>query len=98
SVARAGHIPSIDFTANYYLKRTGILQDSRWDLGVQFSLPLFQGDAIQAQVEEAAQGTKVRELELARARRQAEREIRTLYAAVKRGETQFRLLETAAKE
>ena len=79
TVARASHFPTVDFNANYYLTRTGILADSKWDLGVQITFPLFQGGETQARVNEANERQKQRELELNQNLRNAVREVRTLY-------------------
>ena len=79
SVARAGHFPSLDLTANYYLRRAGILADSKWDVTLNLVFPLFQGGTTQARVREAAERRKQSELQLSTARRNAERQIRSLH-------------------
>jgi len=79
AVARAGHFPSLDLAANYYLRRAGILADSKWDVTLNLVLPLFQGGTIQARVSENVERRKQTELQLATARRNAERQIRSLH-------------------
>jgi outer membrane protein len=97
SVARAGHFPSIDFTGNYYLSRTGVQSSVNWDLGVSFVLPLFQGGIVSARVSEALGRKNERELLLAQGRRSAENQIRSAYETVRAGIEQTDALEQAAR-
>jgi outer membrane protein len=81
-VAWGQHLPSIDFIGNYYLKRpAGIFDGVNWDAQAQLTLPIFSGGIIQSQVRDAALSRENSGLELARLRRDAEREVRTLYGA-----------------
>lgn len=82
TVARIGHFPAIDLNANYYLKRAGVLADSKWDASLSLTIPIFQGGAVQAQVREANEKKKEQELLLATTRRNAEKEIRSLHQEV----------------
>jgi outer membrane protein len=74
-IARGGHFPQVDFISNYYIDRTGILSTSEWDLGVQVSLPLFQGGVVQSSVREALQGKRIVELRSLETERSAQRDI-----------------------
>jgi outer membrane protein len=78
-IARAGHQPTIDFTANYYLLRTGIVEESEWDLGVSVSLPLFQGGTVLAATSEAAERKREVVLAYERLKRESERDITILW-------------------
>lgn len=78
-VARGAHLPTIDVAGNYYLKRPGFLEDTKWDVAFRLTLPLFAGGTIQSEVREAASLDREAELELARLRRVAEAEIRAYY-------------------
>ncbi len=82
AIARGGHLPSIDATGNYYLKRVGVLENSKWDAGVSITIPLFQGGVIQSGVREASLVEKESTLLLAQARRDAERQVRTFYTGL----------------
>lgn len=79
SSSRSGHMPSVDFNGNYYLERTGVLKDSKWDVGVAVNIPLYQGGAVNARVKEAAERKREAALVLARLRREIERDIRILW-------------------
>jgi len=83
SVAWGAHLPTLDAVGNYYLKRPGFLSDLKWDIGLRLTVPLFEGLATQAKVSEAISRRKEAELELARVRRMAQQEIRSLYERVK---------------
>ncbi len=82
SIAKAGHHPTVDFNANYYFERTGILQDSDWDLGVVVSLPLFQGGTVMAQTREAAERRREDVLAYERLKREVDRDVRILWQNV----------------
>jgi outer membrane protein len=97
SVAKGGHYPSLDAGANYYLTRTGVLANSKWDFTVTLSVPIFQGGAIQSQVEEAVQLRKISDLSLAFARREAESEVRTLYQRLVSELDQLKTLKRASE-
>lgn len=94
-VARAGHLPSLDFTANYYLRRTGVLADAKWDLGVNLTIPLFQGGVIQSGLRESYEKKKEKELSLSLSRRQAVKEIKALYRELSGQMAQHRALKNA---
>lgn len=96
SVARGAHYPQIDAFGNYYFDRTGVQKDAKWDLGVQVTIPLFAGGTIQAAVRENAEIHKGRELNLSYARRNAEKEIRSLSDTLTSTYSQYKLLKEAA--
>lgn len=82
SVARSGHWPSLDFNANYYLYRASAFWENvKWDVGLNLSMPIFQGGGVSSRVREASFKQKEREAILTQTRRQAEREIRSAYQA-----------------
>lgn len=76
SIARGAHLPNLDLSANYFLKRQTFPEKSKWDLTLTATLPLFQGGIVQSQVRQASELEKQAELQLALARRTAEQEIR----------------------
>ncbi len=80
SAARAGHYPSLDLAANYYVERTGPFKGNDWDVGLTLTLPLFQGGAVQSKVRQAMARRGEKELNLGLSQRQIERDIRQLYA------------------
>jgi len=82
SLAKAGHHPTVDFNANYYFERTGILQDSEWDVGVAVSVPIFQGGTVMAQTREAAERKRENVLAYERLKREVERDVRILWQNV----------------
>jgi outer membrane protein len=79
SIAKAGHHPSVDFIANYYFERTGILQDSEYDFGVQVSLPLYQGGTVMAQTREVSERKRSQVLAYERLKREVERDVTILW-------------------
>lgn len=95
-IARGGHFPSLDLSGNYYLERKGgVLAQSKWDVGAQLSIPLFQGGVVKAQVGEAAARSAEQRIELERLRRNAETEIRNIYSTSSSAVRQYTALERA---
>lgn len=92
SVARGSYLPNLDLGANYYLYREGTLKDSKWDLGLTLTVPLFQGGLIRAQVAEAEAVVQEQELLLEQARRIAEREIRLAHQTLQSAISQISIL------
>jgi len=97
AVARGGHFPSLDASANYYLTRTGVLANSKWDIGLTLSVPIFRGGSTQAAVREAVEVRKQAELELALAERTAESEVRTTHGRLVSLISQMKTLKKAAE-
>jgi outer membrane protein len=97
TVAKGGHWPTIDAVGNYYLKRPGILDDIKWDVSFRLSFPLFSGGTVKAEVGEAAAKSSQAELELARARREAGEEIRSLYETIQARIEQLKFLKQSTE-
>lgn len=93
--AWGGHLPSIDFSGNYYFRRTGILENVAWDINLTLTVPLFQGGIVSAQVREANEKHKEQSLLLAQLRRNAQKEIRTFHVSLTRGISQLTALKSA---
>ena len=94
-MAREAHLPTIDLNGNYYLDRSGPQNDVKWDATLAVTLPVFAGGTTVSKTREAASQKAQAGLALARARRAAEQEIRTLHAAVNADAEQVTLLSKA---
>lgn len=79
SAAFGSHLPQIDFSGNYYLKRTGNLANVKWDLGVIAVIPIFNGGVTQSTVRENIKIRQTKELQLQYARRNAEKDLKVSY-------------------
>jgi outer membrane protein len=97
-IAKGGHYPALDFVGNYYITRTGILEDAEWDIGLSVSIPLFQGGTVQASVNEAVANKKVSELNSAQLERAAQRDIITSYHNLSEMRSQLLTLIEAVKK
>lgn len=95
SIAKGGHLPSLDLTSNYYFDRTGILATSDWDVGLALSVPLFQGGAVQAAVKEAVENKKIAEYTKSETLRTAERDIAINYQNLQQLYIQLKALKQA---
>jgi outer membrane protein len=78
-MAQAGHEPTLDFSANRFFLRTGILEESRWDLGVVLNVPIFQGGTVLAASREASERKREVILQFERLKREVLRDIRILW-------------------
>lgn len=97
SIARSGHFPTLDFTGNYYLRRTGVQSVVNWDVGVNFVVPIFQGGVVAAKLSEALGKKNEQELLLAQGRRTAENQIRNAFENTRAGLEQIEALEQATR-
>lgn len=89
SIARGGHLPSLDLGANYYFARPGVLDNVKWDVTLSLTFPIFQGGAVLSQTRQAVSVHKQDELALEKARRIARQQIETLYASVQSDRAQI---------
>jgi outer membrane protein len=80
--ARGALLPSADLSANYYLARQGILQDVKWDVQLLFTIPIFNPSGAYGDIRQARVQSLQAELAESQAKRDAEREVRTLYASL----------------
>ncbi|MGE3610842.1 MAG: TolC family protein [Bacteriovoracaceae bacterium] len=78
-VSKGGHYPSLDLIGNYYLDRTGVLASSKWDVGVQVTVPFFQGGTVESQVRQSVEAKRIAELNSSETLRTAQRDTSILY-------------------
>lgn len=97
SIAKGGHLPSADFSANYYFVRRGVDQNVDWDVIASLTFPIFAGGVIQSRVREAASVERETELALSRVKRQADTEIRSFYRTIEAESAQLRTLADAKR-
>ncbi len=97
-IAKGGHYPQVDLTSNYFIDRTGVLATSEWDVGVQVSVPLFQGGGVASQVRAAAEGRRIAELRGAETLRSAERDITINYQNLLKIREQLKSLREALRK
>ena len=96
-VAEGAHLPTIDLSANYYLVRSGSLQNVSWDANLGISLPIFAGGVLQSKVREAASQLRAAEESLSRTRRLAVDEIRSTLETYIADYNQMMKLEEAVR-
>lgn len=95
AIARGGHLPSLDLLGNYYFQRPSPNQNSHWDVGLSLSVPIFQGGVISSQVRQAVSAKTQAQLNLDKARRLAEAQVRSLYHQAMTGYQQVAKQKTA---
>jgi outer membrane protein len=95
AIARGEHYPSVDLNANYYLERPGYLDDSKWDVTLSLTVPLYAGGSIQSKVREAGAQRNQAELTQSQILRQADQEVRSFYQSVTSNLSQLQALRKA---
>ncbi|HXH29217.1 MAG TPA: TolC family protein [Bacteriovoracaceae bacterium] len=98
SIAKGGHLPSVDLTSNYYFDRTGILATAEWDVGVVVVVPIFQGGSVTAATREAVAVKRVAELNSSEALRSAQRDLRVNYQNYHQLQDQAKTLKEAVEK
>lgn len=99
TVARAGHQPSVDIGANYYLKRPESQASlGKWDIALSASLPLYAGGMVNAKVSESLAQESKQELESKLLKTAAIDEARELWEAYAASKSQLLSLEQAAEK
>lgn len=96
SYAWGAYLPSVDLIGNYYLKRTGLLEDSHWDAQVALTVPLFTGGVTTSRVREARSVARQSDQGLSRARRLGEQQLRLFYDRAASDRAQADALAAAA--
>lgn len=76
------HMPDLTVDGNYYVERTGFQKDSEWDISVNFSMPLYEGNNVNSRVRQAAAQKNVATHQLMNLQRSLEAEIKELYALI----------------
>jgi outer membrane protein len=94
-VAKGAHLPSLDLSGNYYLRRTGPQDGIDWDFTLGLTVPIFSGGVTQSKVRETVSQSRQSELALSRTRRAASEELRSLLAAVESDREQLKGLAEA---
>ena len=95
TIARGGHLPSIDLSANYWLDRPGVVSTVKWDVGLNLTLPIFSGGVIQSQIRQAHAVSNQNELVLHQTHRKATQEVVGFHALVQADLNQLKQLEQA---
>ena len=96
---RAGHLPTLDMVARHsYFStggRFGSLDNTTNSIGVEVSMPLFQGGYVSSRVRETRERLNAELERLEQARRQAQRLTRQAYLGVISGISQVKALQQA---
>ena len=100
--ARAGHKPSVDLVAQRSLNKSDNITnpDARYlnsQIGVQVSMNLFSGGAVNAQVRQAVASQQEAQQQQESARRRLDTEVRKQFNAVTVGVLKIRALEQAER-
>ncbi|MGE3973925.1 MAG: TolC family protein [Bdellovibrionales bacterium] len=97
AISKGGHWPRLDLSGNYYLKRTGSLEDVKWDAGLTLTVPLFEGGITQSQVREASQLYYESQKTLELNRESASVELKQLHSTAAQGLEQIKSLKEAVE-
>ena len=98
TIARGGHLPTLDLTGNYYFERPSYLDESKWDVQLTLTVPIFAGGSVQSKVREAESQRQQALLQQSLVTRQADQEVRSLYQSVSSDLAQQTALENATAD
>lgn len=77
--ARRQRLPDLDFVSNYYLRRDAPYDKVRWDVGLQMTMPIYDGGLVTGKVTEVASQAEIYDVQLADKRRALALKIRQSY-------------------
>ncbi len=97
SFSKGAHWPSVDLIGNYYFQRPSFFDQIDWDVKVNLSLPIFEGGMRVAETRESSSKEREATLELARARRKADADIRSYYDRMRLREGQLIALKKSSE-
>lgn len=95
---RAGHMPTVNAVASYSYSShplSTIKEQTVGSLGVQISIPIFQGGYVNSKVRESLSNKERAAQDLEQTRRDTDQKIRTAFLGVTSGIAQVRALEQA---
>ena len=94
-VAQNSRLPTLTLGANYYLKRIDFLEPIKWDTVLNLSIPLYQGGAINAQIDGAESQLIAAKKELDFQLRQLDTTLKIDYVSLNSALVQKKALESA---
>jgi len=96
-VERGDHFPDVDVVGNYYLKKEGYTNDSKWDATVTLTVPIFSGGTTQSQVRQAASVFRENQVATGQLERNSEMQIRTLHQTLVASEAELKAFADAVE-
>jgi outer membrane protein len=96
-VATGAVLPSVDLIGDYYMKRSGVLDNVHWDAQLALTIPIFTGGQTFSRIREARSVRRQSDQGLSLARRGAETEIRVLYDRLQADRGQVEALARAVE-
>jgi outer membrane protein len=93
-VARGRHLPTLDVTGNYFLRREGF-NDGQWDASLNLVVPIFAGGTTQSAVREAASQYRVMEVQYQKLLRERKQSIETLHHNLESSKEEILALQKA---
>lgn len=100
TVAQSGFLPSAKLDGNYYTQRVGLQSGINWDVLLTVDVPIFEGTKTVGEVKEAVALREAARLNLSKAERMAELEIKNAFetfTASKRQAAAYRAAAAAAR-
>jgi outer membrane protein len=90
SYQRGFHMPDLDISGNYYLKKEGYTNDSKWDATLTLTVPIFSGGITQSQVRQAASVFRESQINTGLLERNAQIQIRSLHQTLVASEAELK--------
>ncbi len=97
SYQRGFHSPDLDIAGNYYLKKEGYTNDSKWDATLTLTVPIFAGGITQSQVRQAASVFRESQINTGLLERNAQIQVRTLHQTLVASEGELKSFAEAVE-
>ncbi len=90
-MARASHLPQVNFVANYYLERSiPSLAGIHWDLSLTVTMPIFSWGSVMSKVRAATAAERQSLMALSQTEVQAAAQIKSTYRTLRADQAQYR--------
>jgi outer membrane protein len=98
SIAKAGYLPTLDLLSNYYALKEGgstSSKNSDWDVGLNLTIPLYEGGVSQALVRESVEKKQSAEYQLTDYKKDIQIEVTSRYEMYRRYHDQIKAFDLA---
>lgn len=101
TIAKASYLPTLDLLSNYYAVKEGGSNSSRnsdWDVGLNLTIPLYEGGVSQAQVRESTEKKQTAVYQLMDYKKNVTIEVTSRYELFRRYSDQIKAFDTALQK
>ena len=101
TIAKSSHLPTLNLISNYYALKDGgstASKNSDWDIGLNLTIPLYEGGVSQAQVRESTEKKQTAEYQLMDYKKNMTIEVTSRYELFRRYSDQIKAFDSALQK